>query len=285
MVLLTVIGSVRNEILFVDIESKDMLSGSVCKFHDFSQPWFHQWAHALDHPVILHRKLWEWCIQSEILFTRKKLQPGMRGLGFAVGAEPLPSLFAARGVHIDATDINAAEAGAWADTGQHAAGLDDIFKPTLIDRQRFDQQVRFFSADMRKLEGLVENSYDFLWSSCALEHLGTLQAGLDFICKSMNLLKVGGVACHTTEFNISSFDETIEEGDNVIYRVQDLERLSCKLRSQFCMMERMDYNPGYAPEDVRYDVAPWGSRGHPHIKLQLDNFICTSAVIVCHRLA
>ena len=42
--------------------------------------------------------------------------------------------------------------------------------------------------------------FDFTWSSCALEHLGTLAAGADFVVAQMDCLRPGGVAVHTTEF-------------------------------------------------------------------------------------
>jgi hypothetical protein len=59
-------------------------------------------------------------------------------------------------------------------------------------------------------------------SSCALEHLGTLDGGLDFIVRSAELHFPGGVAVHTTKFNVLSNNSTIEHGENVIYRRRDI---------------------------------------------------------------
>ena len=83
-----------------------------------------------------------------------------------------------------------------------------------MERSAFDSRVQFQPADMRTLEGLT-GKYDFVWSSCALEHLGTLQAGIDFVVKSASMLKPGGVAVHTTEFNVGSNTGTIELGDSM----------------------------------------------------------------------
>ena len=38
-----------------------------------------------------------------------------------------------------------------------------------------------------------------------------------FIEGAMNLLKPGGIAVHTTEYNVSSNEETIMEGNDVIF--------------------------------------------------------------------
>lgn len=45
----------------------------------------------------LNRKIWEWCYVAEALSERGMLLPGRRGLGFAVGQEPLVALFASAG--------------------------------------------------------------------------------------------------------------------------------------------------------------------------------------------
>jgi hypothetical protein len=49
------------------------------------------------------------------------LQPGRTGLGFAVGAEKLPALFASRGCRITATDLPSDDE---IDDMARAAGLD-----------------------------------------------------------------------------------------------------------------------------------------------------------------
>ena len=50
-----------------------------------------------------------------------------------------------------------------------------------------------------------------LWSSCSLEHLGSISHGIEFILNSLKCLKQHGVAVHTTEFNLSSNEETLNE--------------------------------------------------------------------------
>ena len=59
--------------------------------------------------------------------------------------------------------------------------------------------MRFRAVDMNDIPPDLRG-FDFTWSSCALEHLGTLRAGADFVVEQMTCLRPGGVAVHTTEY-------------------------------------------------------------------------------------
>ena len=62
------------------------------------------------------------------------------------------------------------------------------------------------------------NYFDFCWSSSSLEHLGNLRNEIDFIINSVeNTLKIGGVACHTTELKPLN-EETFESEHGFYYR-------------------------------------------------------------------
>ena len=82
---------------------------------------------------------------------------------------------------------------------------------------------------MRDIPGDLRD-YDFTWSSYALEHLGSLRRGLQFFEQQLECLGPGGVAAHTTEFNISSRLRTVRVGPNVAYRRRDIERLVRRMR-------------------------------------------------------
>jgi hypothetical protein len=124
--------------------------------------------------------------------------------------------------------------------------------------------------------------YDFCWSSCSFEHLGTLQHGLDFVVNSVERsLKVGGVACHTTEFNLSSDDQTIETGVSVVYRKRDLEGLSRILQERGHWVEPLRIEPGTLPPDYFVDVPPYLE--NPHLKLLYDSYVLTSVGLVARR--
>ena len=270
-----------------------MLTSVVCRREHWDCAWFARWASLFSaaepvggtfvpRHIAYHRKIWEWAVISQALDERGLLAPGMRGGGFAVGREPLASLFAQRGAEILATDLGATDDATqhWSAAGQHAASLDALHWPDIIDRPRFDARVRFIAQDMRALNPGELGLFDFIWSSCSFEHLGTLEAGLQFVMRSTELLKPGGVAVHTTEFNISSDDATITAGDNVLYRGRDIAALAQRLRLIGCALERFDPFPGTAPEDIDYDYPPFYENGRQHVKLLLGGFVSTSCLLI-----
>jgi len=205
----------------------------------------------------------------------------MKGLGFAVGTEPLSSIFARYGVDVLASDL--ADGNMWAETAQHAASRDALFVPRLIGRSEFEARVSFQPVDMADLSGLPSDTYDFLWSSCSLEHVGSMSDGLDFVVNAMRLLKPGGVATHTTEFNVASNDETLTDRHMCVYRKRDFEELDYRLRRIRCGMEPMDMTVGTHPHDLNYDTMPYFQSGGIHIKLDLLGHIATSCLIIVHK--
>lgn len=175
-----------------------------------------------------------------------------RGLGFGVGREPLAGAMAARGCNIVATDMDPNDAGEWARTDQYGGGVDALWRSELVTYQDFVQRVSFRVADMRNVPTDLAD-FDFCWSSCALEHLGDLGAGLDFIRRSLECLKPGGIAVHTTEFNLGSPDDTITEGQTVVYRERDITALRDGLIAEGYRME-LNLNPGYHVLDDYIDT-------------------------------
>ena len=259
-----------------------MLISTPCTQAQLETPAFQQWATALgERPLHLHRKVWEWCFIAQALAERGMLGAGRRGLGFAVGQEPLPALFAARGCEILATDLGTEEAArhGWVETGQHAAAPQALNRRGLCPDARFREQVSFRFVDMRALPGDL-GEFDFAWSSCALEHLGSLKAGLDFIKTSVALLKPGGVAVHTTEYNLSSNLFTRRRGDAVIYRRRDLEGLAAELRLQGYALD-LGFDAGDGPADRAVDRPPYTH--DPHLKLQLGRYVATSYGLIIEK--
>ena len=206
----------------------------LCTQQELETEAFQRWANVLREPhLLLHRKIWEWCFITRVLEEEGVLTPGHRGLGFAVGREPLVAQFAACGASIVATDLDvdhAAEAG-WVGSGEHAASLAVLNERGLCPQDVFDRSVRFQEVNMLNIPVAELGDFDFVWSSCAFEHLGSLQAGIDFVVNSMECLRPGGLAVHTTEFNVASNDATMAVGGTVIYRQRDIEDLAATLRS------------------------------------------------------
>lgn len=228
---------------------------------------------ALDQRRLCHRKQWEWCYTVAALEERTMLQPGRRGLGFGVGTEPLTSYFAARGCDIVATDMPAQnpDHASWADTDQHARTLGQLNQHGLCAPEVLSRRVSFEPVDMTAVpEHLTD--FDFVWSCCAMEHLGSLDAGADFVVRSMDCLKPGGVAVHTTEFNVSDGERTVEKGPTVAYRRSDLEELASRLGEQGHHVD-LCFELGRTRADLHVDVVPFTNT---HLRVMLDEYVITS---------
>src|SRR4051794_19349884 len=111
--------------------SRGLLKSCLCTQAQLESPAFQSWLPRLRHPPMMHRKLWEWCYIAQALWERGLLAPGKRGLGFAVGTEPLSALFAELGCLIVASDQAPEEAvqSGWANSKQYASGLHTLLRP------------------------------------------------------------------------------------------------------------------------------------------------------------
>jgi hypothetical protein len=230
----------------------------------------------------MHRKIWEWCFIAEALDERGLLQPGQRGLGFAVGQEPLPALLASRGCEIVATDLDQRHAAAagWIKTNQHASGLEALNQRGLCPADAFQQRVRFEHVDMNHIPEHLRD-FDFVWSSCSLEHLGSLALGEQFIYNSLACLRPGGCAVHTTEYNVNSNTRTPDYRSTVLFRRRDLERITALARECGHRVAPLDLCAGDMPLDQIVDVPPY--RHDPHLKVQLRKNVCTSVGLIIEK--
>lgn len=267
-----------------------MLSSTVCRYEHFNTDWYRRAGAMIGVPPGVsaernasYRKWWEWCAILDVLGNRDMLREGRNGIGFAVGTEPLPSAMATCGAKVLATDLGVdLTTEKWSHTSQHAATLDALYHPDWVSEDRFHENVSFQPADMRDLSGFADASCDFVWSSCAFEHIGSLDDGLDFVVNAMRLIRPGGVAVHTTEYNVSSNDRTVQYGD-CIYRRRDIERLDYRLRPLRCGLEAVDFDCGTHEYDLDYDQHPYFEGRARHIKLMMDGFVSTSMVLVIRK--
>lgn len=253
-----------------------------CRAEDFRTPWFSYWTRRFHTELRQHRKLWEYVFIVQALWERGVLRDGSRGLGFGVGTEPLAALFAAEGCEIVGTDMapDAAEASGWMETSQHALGKEALRHSYLCPDAVFDANVSFRICDMNAIpEDLT--GFDFCWSSCALEHLGSIEHALVFIERSIECLKPGGWAVHTTEFNLSSNDETVDHMGTVLPRRRDFEALAERLAAKGHAIAPLDFNAGSEPADLYVDVAPYLK--DPCLKIALMGFVTTSYAVIVRR--
>lgn len=257
-------------------------SSPACRQSHFETGWFAWWCTQLGAHSGYHRKLWELVFICQALHERGLLVEGSRGLGFGVGREPLSACFAARGCVITATDqaADGAVDTGWAGSGQHAPGKAALSRPDLCPPDVFDRSVSFRPVDMNAVPDDLQG-YDFCWSACALEHLGSLQAGMDFIARSLETLRPGGVAVHTTELNLTSDELTLSEGGTVLYRRRDLQTLVDRLRADGHRVMPLDLDAGDGPVDRYVDIPPY--RNDPHLRLSVAGFVTTSVGVIVQR--
>lgn len=262
-----------------DSRFPDGVRSRLCTQAQLNEPWFTRWCAELAIPPAAHRKSWEFAFVPEVLSRMGQLEAGKRGLGFGVGREPFVSLLASHEVDVVATDLEptAREAKGWIRSGQHADSVDHMCWEEVCSLERFREHVSWRPVDMRAIPGDLAD-FDFCWSICSLEHLGTLEAGLEFIRNSIATLKPGGIAVHTTEFNLSSNDETVESGPTSIYRRRDMEALKQRLENDGHEVAAFDFTVGDGLLDHYVDIPPYFDE--PCLRFLFATFTLTSVAIV-----
>jgi hypothetical protein len=286
----------------VDITAEPRRHGLVSKpttQSDIESPWFSYWCSQIKAAPLYHRKLWEFAFVLQVLFERGLLHEGVRGIGFGCGREPLASYFASKQLDVLVTDLAPEQVAGrgWAETGQHAAAKDSAFYPDIVSREKFDRHVEHAHVDMNDIPALPR-AYDFCWSVCALEHLGSIQKGLDFVINSLATLKPDGLAIHTTEFNYLSSDETIDNWPTVLFLRKHFEQLKSRVEAEGHEFLGPDFNVGNGVLDRFIDVPPYAlGAGRSsmdqltdptqvgHLKLAIDGFACTCFGLIIRKAA
>lgn len=225
---------------------------------DLTSNWCRWWLKELQHDFVMHRKCWEygWALQE--LFAAGLMKEGARGLGFGCGKEPLSSYFAKKGMSAVITDLDpsAGQSEDWSETNQHASSLRDGFYESLVSWEQYQKLVEHRFADMTDIPDDLKD-FDFCWSICSLEHLGSIDAGLQFVENSLKTLRPGGIAVHTTEYNCLDKVNTVETGGSVIFREKDFEALAGRLRASGHKVGKIEYDTGKNTFDRFVDLEPY----------------------------
>jgi len=266
------------------------LTSKLCEQADIESAWFVHWCRELKMAPIYHRKVWEDCFALQAMWEAGVLREGSQGLCFGAGAEPLPSYLASRGVDVLATDLAPDDAAAaqWMETGQHASP-DRLFRPELVDRATFDRRISFRHVDMNDIPDDLAGRFDVCWSLCSLEHVGSTAQALAFIERSLDCLKPGGFAVHTTEYNLSSETDTLTTGACVIFTRPQIEALCDRLRAAGHEVFPVSFHTGSQPLDRFIDLPPWLSPNAlspsdpPHLRLALAGYAVTSIALLLRR--
>lgn len=271
------------------------LASKACTQADVESDWCACWLGRLHIPRIFHRKLWELSYVLQALWQNGHLAPGQKGLGFGCGTEPIPSLLASYGVDVVATDqpIEHQTSQGWSTSGQHTRSLDVLYRAYLVDRPTFDAHVSLSYVDMNAIPSELRG-FDFCWSICALEHLGSIRAGLDFIEASLGTLRSGGTAVHTTEFNFLDDDRTVDNWPTVLFQRAHFRSLAEKLTAKGHRVAPLDFDVGQKPLDRFIDMPPYSNdwtdyqksiwpKSPPHLKLSVDGFASTCFGLVIQK--
>ncbi|HTV33969.1 MAG TPA: methyltransferase domain-containing protein [Methylocella sp.] len=253
---------------------------------DIESDWAAYWFQELKIPLTFHRKLWELAYVLQTLYETGVLRTDARGLGFGCGAEPIASYLASRGVNVLATDLppQRRQAKGWLKTGQHATSVQAMFHAHLVTRAIFDDRVKHRFVDMNAIPADLEN-FDFCWSICAMEHLGSIEKGMKFVVSAMHTLRPGGVAVHTTEFNFLEDRKIMDKWPTVLFQRTHFEELAERLQADGHKVATLDFDVGTKPLDRFIDMPPYPHNcpAHlrpwmdeaAHIKVSIDGFVST----------
>lgn len=234
-----------------------MFSTCMTTMRDFGTEWYRKWRERLAFPDRIHRKSWEIAIISETLESHGMLQHGKHGVGFGVGSEPLVKYYADLGPTILATDLLPDD---WHET--HKRFFTHGEHPNVSNR----------IVDMNWIDGaggkdaVEEESADFTWSVCSMDHCGTAWWTKRFVLNQMNCLKPGGIGVHTGEYTINP--GMPREGGTVWLNCDDLIDLSDLLRSLGHEPAPIDWFIGDAYGDHTIDYFPY--EGFYHIKTEAN---------------
>lgn len=178
----------------------------------------------------LHRKIWEWAYIAQAVTELGHMEAGRRALGFGVGNEPLPALFARAGLDVLATDQPAEAGDHWDRIGQLTRGISELAQEHIVPIEQLRRQVTVREVDMNQLPDDL-GTFDVVWSACVIEHLGSPARGLEFVLDSCELLRPGGVAVHTTELELTRRDESADYGHCAVYRREELLEFADRLHA------------------------------------------------------
>lgn len=157
-----------------------------------------------------HRKQWEFAMIFLALKKLGMLNANMTGLSLGGGNERVLYSIAQHVNKLIVTDLYDA------DTTWDCAKTKDpdeyikASKPFDVD----DSKIKALRMDMRYLD-FEDNTFDFCYSSCAIEHIGDFEDFVRHLDEVYRVLKEDGVYVFTTELKIGS--DTIKDENNFVF--------------------------------------------------------------------
>jgi hypothetical protein len=276
------------------------MNSNLCNYEDFLTKDYEEFCNLIGEQKKIHRKQWEFYVIYKKLLEYLGDFNYKKGLGFAVGQEVIVPLFLNLNADITATDLNTndSDALAWINSNEHISNGFDKYVDSGYIKKDILNKCNFDFINMNNIPSkYLMNEYNFIWSSCALEHLGSLQNGLNYIINSLKCLKKGGIAVHTTEYNFKSNDNTLQTSGCVSYRKKDIEWLICEIEKLGYYIEPINFNRNDNIVNNYIDPFPYiGSTSaiffdvnnydilKSHINLNIEGHCSTSIYIVIQNI-
>lgn len=138
---------------------------------------------------------------------------------------------------------------------------------------------------MNAIPADLQGKYDFCWSTCSLEHLGSIANGLNFIEESLKTLKPGGVAVHTTEWNLDDDGPTQDHCGCVLFQRRHFEAFAARMKQKGFELPDIDFSKGEQIFDGLVDLPPFGAHTDAvaHLRLSVSGFRCTSFGLIIRK--
>lgn len=169
----------------------------LCDAQDWSDKHFNEVIiNVLKEEPNWHRKQWEFAILYAALKEHGYLKKDKSGLGLGVGNEVLLRLFAERCKHIVGIDRYDSRSS-WSEA-----------RYTTEDVQAGIPNLEIRNQDMRDLACFDDESFDFVWSSCSIEHVDSIVELCQIFQHVHRILKPEGVFAFTSEYTLPARDGT-----------------------------------------------------------------------------
>lgn len=232
----------------------------LCTAAQFSEAAFKEIGGAMALGIRLHRGIWESVWVASVLASHGSIAPGKRALGLGAQRERVAALLASRAVAVHVVRLT--ETTDPSLSLEHA--LLQLFYPEIVGLDDFDVLVGMQDGDsLDPVRGLAAD-HDCVWSVGVLRRLGSVAAVGDFVRRSLDALRPGGIAAHTLDINLSSEAEGgVVDGHLAFYRA-DLDALVLRLVRDGYEVLPINLYPGHDAADSVIDAPPFGL---PHLKV------------------
>ncbi len=261
----------------------------ICDAADWFDPEFQRIVtEELREPARFHRKQWEFAMIYLTLEKLGYLNETKTGLSMGGGCERVLYSIANKVKKLYVTDIYSDE-NDW-DTARTADPNDFIKlnKPFEIDDSKYEA----ISMDMRDLK-FEDETFDFCYSSCAIEHIGDYKDFITHLNEVHRVLKNDGVYVLTTEFLFA--DQTIKDEHNYYFSPSYLSNLI--LNSNLTpvgdpLIELNEHNinmplpsrpVNYLCPGGRSDTEPLFAQNIPHVILMRGKHPFTSVSLILKK--